>query len=132
VLGVEPRWDALFREEEDQVPSRAVVVLGPELLEARIRERPSCPRHTSSLDGAQFHRYWRAPEDLPGASNMRHPTSTCPWPGACVFDHRQKIFFEDRDDRECGRQARLNRSTTLEEAQNELAVFLAKNFETDI
>ena len=59
------------------------------------------------------------------------PTSSMPLAMARVFStNRQENFFEDRDDRELHVSARLKPATTLQQAQNEVAV-LAKNFESE-
>jgi predicted permease len=60
-----------------------------------------------------------------------HPDFYMPLAMAPVFStNPQKNFFEDRDDRELTVRARLKPGTTLDQAQNELAV-LAKNFESE-
>jgi hypothetical protein len=72
VLGVQPRLGRAFREDEDQVPGRdAVVVLGPDFLEARIRKRSFCPRQDHSPQRHGLQGNWRRSGNLPGAGNIR-------------------------------------------------------------
>src|SRR5882724_7233936 len=132
VLGVEPRLGRGFREDEDQVPGRdAVVVLGPDFWKREFASAPSVLGRTIRLNGAEFTVIGVAPETFPGLLIFGHPDFYMPLAMAHVFStNRQKSFFEDRDDRELAVRARLKPGTTLEEAQNELAV-LAKNFETE-
>src|SRR6266481_4386251 len=132
VLGVEPRLGRGFREDEDQVPGRdAVVVLGPDFWKREFASDPSVLGRTIRLNGAEFTVIGVAPETFPGLLIFGHPDFYMPLAMAHVFStNRQKSFFEDRDDRELAVRARLKPGTTLEEAQNELAV-LAKNFETE-
>ncbi len=109
VLGVEPRLGRGFREDEDQVPGRdAVVVLGPGLLEARIRERPFRPGQDGSPERHGVHRDWRGPGNLPGnadirASRLLHAAGD----GAGVFDRSPEEFLRGprRSRVECTRRA---------------------------
>jgi len=132
VLGVEPRLGRGFREDEDQVPGRdAVVVLGPDFWKREFASDPSVLGRTIRLNGAEFTVIGVAPETFPGLLIFGHPDFYMPLAMARVFStNRQKNFFEDRDDRELNVKARLKPGTTLEQAQNELAV-LAKNFESE-
>jgi macrolide transport system ATP-binding/permease protein len=130
VLGVEPRLGRGFREDEDQVPGRdAVVVLGPDFWKHEFANDPSVVGKTIRLNGTDFTVIGVAPETFPGMLIFGHPDFYMPLAMARVFStDRQKNFFEDRDDRELHVSARLKPGTTIEQAQNELAV-LAKNFE---
>src|SRR6266446_966820 len=132
VLGVEPRLGRGFREDEDQVPGRnAVVVLGPDFWKHEFGSNPSVLGRTIRLNGTEFTVIGVAPETFPGLLIFGHPDLYMPLAMARVFStNRQKNFFEDRDDRELNVKARLKPGTTLEQAQNELAV-LAKNFESE-
>src|SRR6267143_1043313 len=132
VLGVEPRLGRGFQEDEDQVPGRnAVVVLGPDFWKREFASDPSVLGRTIRLNGTEFTVIGVAPETFPGLLIFGHPDFYMPLAMARVFStNRQKNFFEDRDDRELNVKARLKPGTTLEQAQNELAV-LAKNFETE-
>jgi len=132
VLGVEPRLGRGFREDEDQVPGRdAVVVLGPDFWKHEFASDPSVLGRTIRLNGMEFIVIGVAPETFPGLLIFGHPDFYMPLAMARVFStNRQKNFFEDRDDRELNVKARLKPGTTLEQAQNELAV-LAKNFESE-
>jgi macrolide transport system ATP-binding/permease protein len=132
VLGVEPQLGRGFREDEDQVPGRdAVVVLGPDFWNHEFASDPSVLGRTVRLNGAEFTVIGVAPESFPGMLIFGHPDFYMPLAMARVFStDRQKNFFEDRDDRELNVKARLKPGTTLEQAQNELAV-LAKNFESE-
>jgi macrolide transport system ATP-binding/permease protein len=130
VLGVEPRLGRGFREDEDQVPGRdAVVVLGPDFWKHEFASDPGVLGRTIRLNGTEFTVIGVAPETFPGMQIFGHPDFYMPLAMARVFStNLQKNFFEDRDDRELNVRARLKPGTTLEQAQNELAV-LAKNFE---
>ena len=130
VLGVEPRLGRGFREDEDQVPGRdAVVVLGPDFWKHEFASDPSVLGRTIRLNGTEFTVVGVAPESFPGMLIFGHPDFYMPLAMARVFStNPQKNFLEDRDDRELSVRARLKAGTTLQEAQNELAV-LAKNFE---
>jgi macrolide transport system ATP-binding/permease protein len=132
VLGVEPQLGRGFREDEDQVPGRdAVVVLGPDFWKHEFASDPSVLGRTIRLNSTEFTVIGVAPETFPGMLIFGHPDFYMPLAMAQVFStNRQKNFFEDRDDRELGVRARLKPGTTLEQAQNELAV-LAKNFENE-
>ena len=132
VLGVEPRLGRGFREDEDQVPGRdAVVVLGPDFWKHEFASDPAVLGKNIRLNGTEFTVIGVAPETFPGMLIFGHPDFYMPLAMARVFStDRQKNFFEDRDDRELAVRARLKPGTTLEQAQNELAV-LAKNLETD-
>ena len=132
VLGVEPRLGRGFREDEDQVPGRdAVVVLGPDFWKHEFASDPSVLGRTVRLNGTEFTVIGVAPETFPGMQIFEHPDFYMPLAMARVFStDRQKNFFEDRDDRELNVKARLKPGTTLQQAQNELAV-LAKNFERE-
>ncbi len=132
VLGVEPRLGRGFREDEDQVPGRdAVVVLGPDFWKREFASDPSVLGRTIRLNGTAFTVIGVAPETFPGLLIFGRPDFYMPLAMARVFStNRQKNFFEDRDDRELNVKARLKPGTTLEQAQNELAV-LAKNFESE-
>ncbi len=132
VLGVEPRLGRGFREDEDQVPGRdAVVVLGPDFWRDEFASDPSVLGRTIRLNGTEFTVIGVAPESFPGMLIFGHPDFYMPLAMARVFStNRQKNFFEDRDDRELNVKARLKPGTTLEQAQNELAV-LAKNLESE-
>jgi predicted permease len=132
VLGVEPRLGRGFREDEDQVPGRdAVVVLGPDFWKQEFASAPDVLGRTIRLNGAEFTVIGVAPETFPGMMIFGHPDFYMPLAMARVFStNRQKNFFEERDDRELNVKARLKPGTTLEQAQNELAV-LAKNFESE-
>ncbi len=132
VLGVEPRLGRGFREDEDQVPGRdAVVVLGPDFWKHEFASDPSVLGRIVRLNGTEFTVIGVAPETFPGMLIFGHPDFYMPLAMAPVFStNRQKNFFEDRDDRELSVRARLKPGTTLEQAQNELAV-LAKNFERE-
>jgi predicted permease len=130
MLGVEPRLGRGFRDEEDQMPDRdAVVVLGPDFWKHEFASDPSVVGRTIRLNGREFTVIGVAPETFPGMLIFGHPDFYMPLAMARVFStNPQKIFFEDRDDRELTVRARLKPGTTLQQAQNELAV-LAKNFE---
>ena len=132
VLGVEPRLGRAFREDEDQVPGRdAVVVLGPDFWKHEFASDPSVLGRTIRLNGTEFTVIGVAPETFPGMSIFGHPDFYMPLAMARVFStNRQENFFEDRDDRELHVSARLKPATTLQQAQNEVAV-LAKNFESE-
>jgi predicted permease len=132
VLGVEPRLGRGFGEDEDQVPGRdAVVVLGPDFWKREFASAPSVLGRTIRLNGTEFTVIGVAPETFPGLLIFGHPDFYMPLAMARLFStNRQKNFFEDRDDRELHVKARLKPGTTLEQAQNELAV-LAKNFESE-
>ncbi len=132
VLGVEPRLGRGFREDEDQVPGRdAVVVLGPDFWKHEFASDPAVVGRTIRLNGTDFTVIGVAPETFPGMQIFGHPDFYMPLAMARVFStNRQKNFFEDRDDRELNVKARLKPGTTLQQAQNELAV-LAKNFERE-
>ncbi|PYU07026.1 MAG: hypothetical protein DMG34_05010, partial [Acidobacteria bacterium] len=132
VLGVEPRLGRGFREDEDQVPGRnAVVVLGPDFWKHEFGSNPSVLGRTIRLNGTEFTVIGVAPETFPGLLIFGHPDFYMPLAMARVFStNRQKNFFEDRDDRELNVKARLKPGTTLQQAQNELAL-LAKNFERE-
>ena len=132
LLGVEPRLGRGFREDEDQVPGRnAVVVLGPDFWKHEFGSNPSVLGRTIRLNGTEFTVIGVAPETFPGLLIFGHPDFYMPLAMARVFStNRQKNFFEDRDDRELNVKARLKPGTTLQQAQNELAL-LAKNFERE-
>jgi predicted permease len=132
VLGVEPRLGRGFREDEDLVPGRdAVVVLGPDFWKHEFASDPGVLGRTIRLNGTDFTVIGVAPETFPGMLIFGHPDFYMPLAMAPVFStNLQKNFFEDRDDRELNVRARLKPGTTLEQAQNELAV-LAKNFESE-
>jgi predicted permease len=132
VLGVEPRLGRGFREGEDLVPGRdPVVVLGPDFWKHEFASDPSVLGRTIRLNGTDFTVIGVAPETFPGMLIFGHPDFYMPLTMAPVFStNLQKNFFEDRDDRELNVRARLKPGTTLEQAQNELAV-LAKNFESE-
>ncbi len=132
VLGVEPQLGRGFREDEDQVPGRdAVVVLGPDFWKHEFASDPGVLGRTIRLNGTDFTVIGVAPETFPGMLIFGHPDFYMPLAMARVFStNRQKNFFEDRDDRELTVRARLQPGTTLQQAQNELAV-LAKTFETE-
>jgi len=130
VLGVEPRLGRGFREDEDQVPGRdAVVVLGPDFWKNEFASDSSVLGRTVRLNGKDFTVIGVAPETFPGLEIFGHPDFYVPLAMAQVFSiDLQKNFFEDRDDRELTIRARLKPGTTMQQAQNELAV-LARNFE---
>src|SRR6267378_480643 len=132
VLGVEPRLGRGFQEDEDQVPGRnAVVVLGPDFWKREFASDPSVLGRTIRLNGTNFTVIGVAPDTFTGMMIFGHPDFYMPLAMARVFStNRQKNFSEDRDDRELNVRARLKPGTTLEQAQNELAV-LAKNSETE-
>ncbi len=132
VLGVESRLGRGFREDEDQVPGRnAVVVLGPAFWKAEFASDPSVLGRHIRLNGTEFTVIGVAPESFPGMGIFGHPDFYMPLAMARVFaTNRQKNFFEDRDDRELNVSARLKPGTTLQQAQNELAV-LAKGLERE-
>ncbi|HXL21714.1 MAG TPA: ABC transporter permease, partial [Candidatus Dormibacteraeota bacterium] len=132
VLGVEPRLGRGFREDEDQVPGRdAVVVLGPDFWKQEFASDRSVLGRKIRLNGTEFTVIGVAPEAFPGMLIFGHPDFYMPLAMARVFStDRQKNFFEDREDRELTVRARLKPGTTLQQAQNELAV-LAKNFEDE-
>jgi macrolide transport system ATP-binding/permease protein len=132
VLGVEPRLGRGFREDEDQVPGRnAVVVLGPDFWRHEFASDPSVVGRTIRLNGTEFTVIGVAPESFPGMLIFGHPDFYMPLAMAPVFStNPQKNFFEDRDDRELTVRARLKPGTTVQQAQNELAV-VAQNFERD-
>jgi len=131
-LGVEPRVGRGFREDEDQVPGRdAVVVLGPDFWKHEFASDAGVVGRTIRLNGTEFTVIGVAPESFPGMLIFGHPDFYMPLAMARTFStNRQKNFFEDRDDRELNVSARLKPGTTLQQAQNELAV-LAKNFERE-
>jgi len=133
VLGVEPRLGRAFREDEDQVPGRdAVVVLGPDFWKHEFASDPSVLGRTIRLNGTEFTVIGVAPETFPGMSIFGHPDFYMPLAMARVFStNRQENFFEDRDDRELHVSARLKPATTLQQAQNEVAV-LAKTSRANI
>ena len=132
VLGVEPRLGRGFREDEDQVPGRdAVVVLGPAFWRHEFASDPSVLGRRIRLNGTEFTVIGVAPDTFPGLLTFGHPDFYMPLAMARVFSTTpQKNFFEDRDDRELNLSARLKPGTTLQQAQDELAV-LAKNFEDE-
>jgi predicted permease len=132
VLGVEPQLGRGFREDEDQVPGRdAVVVLGPDFWKHEFASDTGVLGRTIRLNGTDFTVIGVAPETFPGMLIFGHPDFYVPLAMARVFStNRQKNFFEDRNDRELSVRARLKPGTTLQQAQNELAV-LAKNFERE-
>ena len=132
VLGVEPRLGRGFWENEDQVPGRnAVVVLGPDFWKHEFAGDSGVLGRTIRLNGTEFTVIGVAPETFPGMLVFGHPDFYMPLTMAKVFaTDNQKNLFEDRDDRELNVKARLKRGTTLQQAQNELAV-LAKNFEIE-
>jgi predicted permease len=132
VLGVEPWLGRGFREDEDHVPGRdAVAVLGPDFWKHEFASDPGVLGRTIRLNGTEFTVIGVAPETFPGMLIFAHPDFYMPLAMARVFStNRQKNFFEDRDDRELNVRARLKAGTTLQQAQNELAV-LAKNFESE-
>jgi predicted permease len=132
VLGVEPQLGRGFRGDEDQVPGRnAVVVLGPDFWKHEFASQPSVLGRSIRLNGTEFTVIGVAPETFPGMLIFGHPDFYMPLAMARVFStNAQKNFFEDRDDRELSVRARLKPGTTLQQAQNELAV-LAKNFERE-
>jgi len=132
VLGVEPQLGRGFREDEDQVPGRdAVVVLGPDFWKQEFASDSSVLGRTVRLNGTEFTVIGIAPETFPGMLIFGHPDFYMPLAMARGFStDRQKNFFEDRDDRELYVKARLKPGTTVEQAQNELAV-LAKNLESE-
>jgi len=132
VLGVEPRLGRGFREDEDQVPGRdAVVVLGPAFWRHEFASDPSVLGRRIRLNGTEFTVIGVAPDTFPGLLTFGHPDFYMPLAMARVFStNLQKNFFEDRDDRELNVKARLKPGTTLQQAQDELAV-LAKNFEDE-
>jgi macrolide transport system ATP-binding/permease protein len=132
VLGVEPRLGRGFRKDEDQVPGRdPVVVLGPDFWKHEFAGDPSVLGRMIRLNGTDFTVIGVAPETFPGMQIFGHPDFYMPLAMARVFStDRQKNFFEDRDDRELNVRARLKPGTTLQQAQNELAV-LARNFESE-
>src|ERR1700681_468983 len=132
VLGVEPPLGRGFREDGDQVPGRdAVVVLGPDFWKHEFASDPGVIGRTIRLNGTEFTVIGVAPETFAGMPIFAHPDLYMPLAMAPVFStNRQKNFFEDRDDRELTLRARLNSGTTLQQAQNELAV-LAKSFESE-
>ena len=132
VLGVEPRLGRAFRENEDQVPGRdAVVVLGPDFWKHEFASDPSVLGRTIRLNGTEFTVIGVAPETFPGISIFGHPDFYMPLAMARVFStNRQENFFEDRDDRELHVSARLKPATTLQQAQNEVAVLAKKSLPT--
>ena len=132
VLGVEPQLGRGFREDEDQVPGRnAVVVLGPDFWKHEFASDPSVVGRTVRLNGKDFTVIGVAPETFPGMLIFGHPDFYMPLAMSRVFSTKpQKNFFEDRDDRELHLRARLKQGTTLQQAQNELAM-LAQNFERE-
>jgi macrolide transport system ATP-binding/permease protein len=132
VLGVEPRLGRGFREDEDQVPGHdAVVVLGPDFWKHEFMSDPGVLGRTIRLNGTDFTVIGVAPETFPGMLIFGRPDFYMPLAMAPVFStNPQKNFFEDRDDRELRVRARLKQGTTLQQAQNELAV-LSKNFERE-
>jgi predicted permease len=132
VLGVEPRLGRGFREDEDQVSGRdAVVVLGPDFWKHEFASDPSVLGRHVHLNGTEFTVIGVAPETFPGMDVWGHPDFYTPLAMARVFStNPQKSFFEDRDDRELNVRARLKPGTTIEQAQNELAV-LGKSFERE-
>src|SRR5580658_8604793 len=132
VLGVEPRLGRGFREDEGRVPGRAaVVVLGAAFWRQEFAGDPSVLGRQVRLNGVDFTVVGVAPETFPGMDVFGHPDFYMPLAMARVFStNRDKNFFEDRDDRELNISARLKPGTTLQQAQNELAV-LAQNFESE-
>ncbi len=72
-----------------------------------------------------------APETFPGMLIFGRPDFYLPLAMARVFSTKlQKSLLEDRDARKLSVRARLKPGTTLQQAQNELAV-LARGFERD-
>ncbi|NDQ58754.1 MAG: ABC transporter permease [Acidipila sp.] len=132
VLGVDPQLGRGFRDDEDEVPGRnAVTVLGPDFWKHEFASDPSVVGRTIRLNGTEFTVIGVAPETFPGMLMFLRPDFYMPLAMARLFSvNPQKNFLEDRDDRELSVQARLNPGTTLQQAQNELAV-LAKNFERE-
>ena len=132
VLGVEPTLGRGFREDEDQVPGRAaVVVLGPAFWRQEFAGDPSILGKQVRLNGVDFTVIGVAPDGFPGMDVFGRPDFYLPLAMARVFStNRERNFFEDRDDRELNISARLKPGTTLHQAQNELAV-LAKDFERE-
>src|SRR5215471_18645819 len=132
VLGVEPRLGQGFRDDEDQVPGRdAVVVLGPDFWKHEFASDPSVVGRKVRLNGAEFTVIGVAPDTFPGMMILYRPDFYMPLAMARVFSTNvQKDFFQDRGDHELTVMARLKHGTTVQEAQNELAV-LAKNLESE-
>ncbi|MGA8027855.1 MAG: ABC transporter permease [Bryobacteraceae bacterium] len=132
VLGVELRLGRGFRSDEDRIPGRdVVVVLGPAFWRREFASDPSILGRHIRLNGTEFRVIGVAPETFPGIDVFWHPDFYMPLAMAGVFStNRQKNFFEDRDDRELNISARLKPGTTLQQAQNELAV-LAKDLERE-
>src|SRR5713226_3487814 len=132
VLGVEPQLGRGFREDEDQVPGRAaVVVLGPDFWKHEFASDPSVLGRTIRLNGTEFTVIGVAPETFPGMQIFGRPDLYMPLAMARLFStDPQKNFLVDRDDRELSVKARLKPGTTLQQAQNELAV-LARDFERE-
>ena len=132
VLGVEPRLGRGFRDDEDQVPGRdAVVVLGPAFWKHEFASDPSVLGRKVRLNGKEFTVIGVAPESFPGMMIFYHPDFYVPLAMAPSFSTSpHKNFFEDRDDRELTVRATLKPGTTVQQAQNELAV-VAQNFERE-
>ena len=132
MLGVEPQSGSRFSRGRRSGAGRdAVVVLGPDFWKHEFASNPGVIGKQIRLNGANFTVIGVAPETFPGMQIFAHPDFYIPLAMARVFStNRQKNFFEDRDDRELNVKARLKPGTTLQQAQNELAV-LAKNFESE-
>ena len=130
VLGAEPRVGRGFREDEGQVPGRdAVVVLGPDFWKHEFGSDASVLGRKVRLNGREFTVIGVAPETFSGMQIWEHPDFYVPLAMARVFSTKSN-FFEGRDDRELNVKARLKPGTTLQQAQNELAI-LARNFERE-
>src|SRR5262249_28764577 len=120
------------RAAEGQDPDRdRVIVLGPEFWKHEFAADPSVVGRAVHLNGSQFTIVGVAPETFPGMMIFGHPDFYMPLAMARVFStNTQKNFFEDRDDRELAVRGRLKPGTTLQQAQNEIAV-LAQNFQRE-
>jgi predicted permease len=129
VLGVQPQLGRAFRDDEDSVPGRdAVVILAPDTWKHEFASDPTVIGQTIRLNGADFTVIGVAPDSFPGMQIFSHPDFYMPLAMARTFSvDSQKNFFEDRDARELVIKARLSPGTTLQAAQNELAV-LAQDF----
>ena len=129
-LGVEPRLGRGFRDDEDRVPGRdAVVVLGPEFWKREFAGDPAAVGRTIRLNGKDFTIVGVAPQHFSGMLTFARPDLYVPLAMATVFStNAQKMFFEDRDDRELSVKARLRRGVSLDQARSEITV-LAKEFE---